>query len=45
MGAGSQTSPTAILAKAFEIPAVFGLSTIAEEVAQGDTLIADSDAG
>jgi phosphotransferase system enzyme I (PtsI) len=45
MDAGSQTSHTAILAKAFEIPAVFGLSTIAEEAAQGDTLIVDGDSG
>ncbi|MDR1072916.1 MAG: phosphoenolpyruvate--protein phosphotransferase, partial [Treponema sp.] len=45
MGAGSQTSHTAILAKAFEIPAVFGISAIAEEVAQDDTLIVDGDAG
>ncbi|MDR0556397.1 MAG: phosphoenolpyruvate--protein phosphotransferase [Treponema sp.] len=45
MGAGSQTSHTAILAKAFEIPAVFGISAIAEEVSQGDTLIVDGDSG
>lgn len=45
MDAGSQTSHTAILAKAFEIPAVFGLSTITKEVAQGDSLIVDGDAG
>ncbi|MDR1218121.1 MAG: phosphoenolpyruvate--protein phosphotransferase [Treponema sp.] len=45
MGAGSQTSHTAILAKAFEIPAVFGISAIVEEVAQDDTLIVDGDVG
>lgn len=45
MDAGSQTSHTAILAKAFEIPAVFGLSGVTKEVAQGDTLIVDGGAG
>ncbi|MDR2194576.1 MAG: phosphoenolpyruvate--protein phosphotransferase [Treponema sp.] len=45
MGGGSRTSHTAILAKAFEIPAVFGLSGITSEVASGDTLIVDGTTG
>ncbi|MDR2792383.1 MAG: phosphoenolpyruvate--protein phosphotransferase [Treponema sp.] len=45
MGAGSQTSHTAILAKAFEIPAVFGLPGITSEVTSGDTLIVDGGTG
>jgi phosphotransferase system enzyme I (PtsI) len=45
MDAGSQTSHTAILAKAFEIPAVFGLSDITSKVTSTDKLIIDGDIG
>lgn len=39
MDMGSATSHTAILARAFNIPAVLGLSTASSEISNGDTLI------
>jgi phosphotransferase system enzyme I (PtsI) len=42
---GGSTSHTAILARAFGIPAVLGLSLITKEVNAGDTLIVDGEAG
>lgn len=45
LDAGSRISHTAILARAFGIPSVVGLSTLVREVADGDTLIVDGDAG
>ena len=43
--AGGKTSHTAILARAFEIPAVLGLSSITAEVRTGDLVIVDGSAG
>jgi phosphoenolpyruvate-protein phosphotransferase (PTS system enzyme I) len=45
MDAGGKTSHTAILARAFEIPAVLGLSTISTKARSGDLLIIDGNAG
>jgi phosphotransferase system enzyme I (PtsI) len=45
MDMGSRTSHTAILAEAFDIPAVLGLSTAAREIRNGDTLIVDGASG
>ncbi|GHV77097.1 phosphoenolpyruvate-protein phosphotransferase [Spirochaetia bacterium] len=45
MDMGGQTSHTAILARAFGIPAVLGLSTITKEVNAGDILALDGSAG
>ena len=43
--AGGKTSHTAILARAFEIPAVLGLRNITAEVKNGDQVIIDGTAG
>jgi phosphotransferase system enzyme I (PtsI) len=45
MDMGGQTSHTAILARAFGIPAVLGLSTITKEVNAGDILALDGSTG
>ncbi|MDR2103833.1 MAG: phosphoenolpyruvate--protein phosphotransferase [Treponema sp.] len=45
MDMGSQTSHTAILARAFEIPAVLGLSLITKEVEKGDELVLNGGTG
>ncbi|MCF7929497.1 MAG: phosphoenolpyruvate--protein phosphotransferase [Spirochaetales bacterium] len=45
MDVGGKTSHTAILSRAFEIPAVLGLSSITQEVRTGDTLIIDGNKG
>ncbi|MDR2743206.1 MAG: phosphoenolpyruvate--protein phosphotransferase [Treponema sp.] len=45
MDAGSRTSHTAILAQAFNIPAVLGLSTAIREINSGDTLVIDGASG
>ncbi|MDR0690132.1 MAG: phosphoenolpyruvate--protein phosphotransferase [Spirochaetaceae bacterium] len=45
MDMGSRTSHTAILARAFEIPAVLGLSSATWEINQGDILIINGDTG
>jgi phosphotransferase system enzyme I (PtsI) len=45
MDTGSETSHTAILAKAFGIPAVLGLSTATREILSGDTVAVDGIAG
>jgi phosphotransferase system enzyme I (PtsI) len=45
MDMGSRTSHTAILARAFEIPAVLGLSSATWEISQGDILIINGDTG
>jgi phosphotransferase system enzyme I (PtsI) len=42
---GGYTSHTAILARAFDIPAVLGLSSITKEVNAGDILVVDGEAG
>lgn len=42
---GGYTSHTAILARAFGIPAVLGLSSITREVNAGDILVVDGEAG
>lgn len=42
---GGKTSHTAILARAFEIPAVLGLTDITKIIKNGDTIIVDGDAG
>jgi len=42
---GGNTSHTAILARAFEIPAVLGLSLATYEINSGDTLILNASAG
>jgi phosphotransferase system enzyme I (PtsI) len=42
---GGYTSHTAILARAFGIPAVLGLSSITKEVNAGDILVVDGEAG
>jgi phosphotransferase system enzyme I (PtsI) len=45
MDAGGKTSHTAILARAFEIPAVLGLSTVTSIARTGDTVIIDGNRG
>jgi phosphotransferase system enzyme I (PtsI) len=42
---GGYTSHTAILARAFGIPAVLGLSSITKEVSAGDLLVVDGEEG
>lgn len=43
--AGGHTSHTAIIARAFRIPAVLGVVNIIEKVKNGDTIIIDGDTG
>ncbi len=45
MDAGGKTSHTAILARAFEIPAVLGLSNITQVARTGDDIIIDGNQG
>lgn len=45
LDAGGKTSHTAILARAFEIPAVLGLSSISQKVTNSDTIIVDGNYG
>ncbi|AFG38023.1 phosphoenolpyruvate--protein phosphotransferase [Spirochaeta africana] len=45
MDQGGKTSHTAILTRAFEIPAVLGLSTVSDQANHGDTLILDGSTG
>ncbi|MDR1373882.1 MAG: phosphoenolpyruvate--protein phosphotransferase [Treponema sp.] len=45
MDMGSRTSHTAILAQAFNIPAVLGLSAATREIGNGDTLVIDGASG
>ena len=45
MDAGGKTSHTAILARAFEIPAVLGLSEVTRHVRTGDEIIVDGNTG
>jgi phosphotransferase system enzyme I (PtsI) len=45
MDMGSRTSHTAILARAFEIPAVLGLSSATKEINHGDTLVLNGTTG
>jgi phosphotransferase system enzyme I (PtsI) len=45
MDMGGRTSHTAILARAFNIPAVLGLSTASNEIDDGDVLVLDGSAG
>ncbi len=45
MVAGGKTSHTAILARAFEIPAVLGLGNAARTIKSGDMLVVDGSAG
>jgi phosphoenolpyruvate-protein phosphotransferase (PTS system enzyme I) len=45
MDAGGKTSHTAILARAFEIPAVLGLSSITRVARTGDQIIVDGNRG
>ena len=45
MDVGGKTSHTAILARAFEIPAVLGLSEISQHVRNGDEIIVDGNTG
>ncbi len=45
MDAGGKTSHTAILARAFEIPAVLGLSAVTSIARTGDTIIIDGNRG
>ncbi|WP_304222199.1 phosphoenolpyruvate--protein phosphotransferase [Gracilinema caldarium] len=45
MDMGGPTSHTAILARAFEIPAVLGLSRATTEIKNGDLVIVDGNAG
>ena len=45
MDMGSRTSHTAILARAFNIPAVLGLSVISREIKDGDKLVVDGETG
>jgi phosphotransferase system enzyme I (PtsI) len=45
MDMGGPTSHTAILARAFEIPAVLGLSTATVDIKNGDLVIVDGNAG
>ncbi|MCF7940966.1 MAG: phosphoenolpyruvate--protein phosphotransferase [Spirochaetia bacterium] len=42
---GGKTSHTAILARAFEIPAVIGLSSVSQKVANSDMMIVDGNHG
>lgn len=42
---GGKTSHTAILARAFEIPAVIGLSSVSKKVTNGQTIIVDGNLG
>jgi len=45
LDAGGKTSHTAILARAFEIPAVLGLSRISKLISTGDEIIIDGNRG
>jgi phosphotransferase system enzyme I (PtsI) len=45
MDMGSRTSHTAILARAFEIPAVLGLSSATREINKDDILVVNGDSG
>lgn len=45
MDAGGKTSHTAILARAFEIPAVLGLSEVTQHARTGDEIIVDGNTG
>ncbi|GHU66910.1 phosphoenolpyruvate-protein phosphotransferase [Spirochaetia bacterium] len=45
MDMGGRTSHTAILARAFNIPAVLGLSTASKEIVDGDALVLDGSTG
>jgi len=45
MDAGGKTSHTAILARAFEIPAVLGLGGVARTIKGGETLVVDGNTG
>jgi phosphotransferase system enzyme I (PtsI) len=45
MDMGGNTSHTAILARAFDIPAVLGLSSATMEISNGDTLVLNAVAG
>jgi phosphotransferase system enzyme I (PtsI) len=45
MDMGGGTSHTAILARAFNVPAVLGLSTATAEIAGGDTIAVDGNSG
>jgi phosphotransferase system enzyme I (PtsI) len=45
MDAGGKTSHTAILARAFEIPAVLGLSEVTDHARTGDEIIVDGNTG
>ncbi|GHV94376.1 phosphoenolpyruvate-protein phosphotransferase [Spirochaetia bacterium] len=45
MDMGSRTSHTAILARAFNIPAVLGLSVISREIKDGDFLVLNGSSG
>jgi len=45
MDMGGTTSHTAILARAFNIPAVFGLSSATTEIKNGDTLVLNAASG
>lgn len=45
MNAGGKTSHTAILARAFQIPAVLGLSNITDYARSGDRIIVDGNKG
>ncbi len=45
LDAGGKTSHTAILARAFEIPAVLGLSSISRKVSNRDMIIVDGNQG
>ena len=45
MDMGGPTSHTAILARAFNIPAVLGLSSATTEISNGDTLVLDATGG
>ncbi|MGM0431490.1 MAG: phosphoenolpyruvate--protein phosphotransferase [Spirochaetota bacterium] len=42
---GGKTSHTAILARAFEIPAVLGLSSVSQKVSNGDKVVLDGNLG
>ncbi|HLX61754.1 MAG TPA: phosphoenolpyruvate--protein phosphotransferase, partial [Planctomycetota bacterium] len=42
---GGKTSHTAILARAFEMPAVVGLETVSSDISGGETLIIDGNRG
>jgi phosphotransferase system enzyme I (PtsI) len=45
MDMGGRTSHTAILARAFNIPAVLGLSSVTKEVVNGDVIAVDGSSG